>query len=273
MPKVIKTVRETFFKQKPLQSADLPDNEKLIVNAGQEFELHSYTIVRNHIRFALAKDSLKGFNTWYAFTQHVQITEVSNQTGGGNQTAVVEPKPKPTVIEPKPRPASVRLPVPYKSQLDNWYNPTGSCNVTSLAMCLEYLKTPRRKTSGQYEDELYQYAINKGYSRHEPVDLAKIVRDYGRRDKFTRAGTIEGVKDWLAGGNPVVIHGYFTSFGHIIVLVGYDDNGFIVHDPYGEWFPDGYRTDLSGAYLHYSYRLIRRTCIPDGEFWVHYISR
>ncbi|HEY9807838.1 MAG TPA: C39 family peptidase [Halomicronema sp.] len=260
MPKVIKTLRETVFKQKPLQSADLPESEKQIINPNQQFELHSYAVVRDHIRFALAKDTIKGFNTWYAFSPHVQISDITNTN-------------KVSVVEPKPRPASFRLAVPYKSQMDNWYNPTGACNVTSIAMCLEYLKTPRRKSSGQFEDELYQYAINKGYSRWEGPDLAKIVRDYGRQDKYTRAGTIEGVKNWIAGGNPVVIHGYFTSFGHIIVVVGYDEDGFIVHDPYGEWFPDGYRTDLSGAYLHYSYRLIRRTCIPDGEFWVHYISR
>jgi hypothetical protein len=55
--------------------------------------------------------------------------------------------------------------------------------------------------------------------------------------------------------------------------VGYDEFGFIVHDPYGEWFSSGYRTDLSGSYLHYSYRLITRVCIPDGSFWVHFISK
>jgi len=55
--------------------------------------------------------------------------------------------------------------------------------------------------------------------------------------------------------------------------VGYDEYGFIVHDPYGEWFSSGYRTDLSGSYLNYSYLLIRRVCIPDGSFWVHFISK
>jgi uncharacterized protein YvpB len=168
---------------------------------------------------------------------------------------------------------TVRLEISYRSQLDNIENPTGSCNVTSLAMCLDFLKTPRRKKTGQFEDELYEYAIAKGYSRHSPQDLAQIVRDYGAKDEFTEWGTIERCKSHLANGNPAVIHGYFTSFGHIIVLVGFDNKGFLVHDPYGEWFESGYNTDVSGAYLHYSYDLIRRICIPDGQFWVHYISR
>ena len=57
------------------------------------------------------------------------------------------------------------------------------------------------------------------------------------------------------------------------MLIGFDDEGFIVHDPYGEWFPSGYPTDFSGESLHYSYELIERTCSPDGQFSVHYISK
>jgi len=56
-------------------------------------------------------------------------------------------------------------------------------------------------------------------------------------------------------------------------VVGYDSEGFFIHDPYGEWFEIGYDTEASGAYLHYNYRLIRRICMPDGKFWVHFISK
>lgn len=170
-------------------------------------------------------------------------------------------------------PPTVKLDVPYLSQLDNYLNPTGSCNVTSIAMCLQFLGATRKTKSGQFEDELYQYAINKGYSHGNPYDLAKIVKDYGCQDRFTENALIEDVQDWLASGNPAVIHGYFTSFGHIVSVVGYDSDGFLVHDPYGEWFDSGYRTDLRGKYLHYSYRLIRNVCMPDGNFWVHFISK
>jgi uncharacterized protein YvpB len=170
-------------------------------------------------------------------------------------------------------PEKVTLDINYRSQLDNFNNPTGSCNVTSIAMCLDFLKIPRRTSAGQYEDELYEYAIANGYSRHSPQDLAQIVRDYGAKDYFTADATIEQVKSHLASGNPAVIHGYFTAAGHIIVIAGYNSNGFIVHDPYGEWFPGGYDTTASGAYLHYSYGLIRSACMNDGQFWVHFISK
>jgi len=254
-PIILKVIQNTVLKSKPIQSTLLTDNEKQLLEAGKELELVVYNPVRNHLRVALRNQSFKNSSIWYIFKPHAEIYQ--------NQRRVF----------PRNIPARMQLKnFPYKSQLDNWYNPTGSCNVTSMAMCMEYLSTPRRSNSGQFEDELYVYALNQGYSRWDPYDLARIVRDYGCRDYFTETATIEEVKEWLADGKPAVIHGYFTTFGHIMPVVGYDESGFLVHDPYGEWFPGGYRTDLSGAYLHYSYNLIRRTCIPDGNFWVHFIS-
>lgn len=171
----------------------------------------------------------------------------------------------------------VKLNVPYKSQLDNVNEPFATCNVTSLAMCLEYYKIGlkskvKNPLNVQLEDELYKYMADKGLNKHYPEDLARVARAYGIKDDFTAYGTFERCKQHLSDGNPCIIHGYFTQPGHIIVLVGYDQTGFIVHDPYGEWFATGYRTDLSGEYLHYSYGLIQKTCAYDGQFWVHYLS-
>jgi len=256
---ILEIVTGTLLKAKPLANSQLTDAEKQSIEKGKKFELVSYEVVRNHVRVTFRKDTFKNSKIWYLFGEHIKITQLSTN--------------KVQQLYPKPKPKSVKLNVPYKSQLDNWYNPTGSCNVTSLAMCLEFLGSARKSKQGQFEDELYQYAERNGLSRHDPYDLARIVKVYGCNDDFTENATIEEVQDWLAAGKPVVIHGYFTSFGHIVVLVGYDENGFLVHDPYGEWFPDGYRTDLNGAYLNYSYRLIRKTCMHDGSFWVHFISK
>ncbi len=252
---ILKTTRNTIFKSKPLASSQLQDSEKQVIPAGKEFELLAFVPIRGHIRVALRNESFKGSGIWYVFGGHAQVTLDG------------------ALLYPKPNPPTVRLGIPYRSQMDNLNNPTGACNVTSIAMCLDFLRIPRRRRTGQFEDELYEYAIAKGYSRWDPYDLAKIVRDYGAQDYFTENATIDDVQDWLASGNPAVIHGYFTSFGHIIVAAGYDSEGFFVHDPYGEWFPGGYDTTVSGAYLHYSYRLIRSVCMADGDFWVHFISK
>ncbi len=252
---ILKTIKSTVFKLKPIPSSQLTNSEKFSVPGGKEFAILSHDPIRGHLRVVLRHETFGGRSMVYVWGEHATIHENGQ------------------LVHPAPLPKSYRLNVPYKSQLDNWYNPTGACNVTSIAMCLEYLDTPRRTNSIPFEDELYQYALNQGYSRHSPYDLAQIVRDYGRKDSFTENAIIEDVQDWIADGNPAVIHGYFTSFGHIVVVVGYDEYGFVVHDPYGEWFSTGYRTDLSGAYLHYSYRLIRRVCMPDTNFWVHFISK
>jgi uncharacterized protein YvpB len=177
---------------------------------------------------------------------------------------------------------NVQLAVPYKMQLDNKFEPYSTCNITSLAMCLEYYGiglvstfsgVVKENKNVQLEDKLYQYMSDKGLNKHYPEHLAQVARDYGIKDDFTVHGTFDRCKQHLSEENPCIIHGYFTQPGHIIVLVGYNSTGFIVHDPYGEWFKSGYRTDLSGKNLHYSYDLIQKTCAYDGEFWVHYLRK
>jgi len=167
-----------------------------------------------------------------------------------------------------------RLSIPYFSQLDNYYRPTGTCNVTAMAMAMVGCGY-RFSKDKQPEDLLFEWLERRGWSRHSPYDLARMVEAYSDRRvlcNFCVDARFEDLQGHIDGGNPGVIHGYFTAFGHIITVVGYDGRGFIVHDPYGEWFPNGYRTDLPGEYLHYSYDLIRRTCMPDGQFWCHLIS-
>jgi hypothetical protein len=177
-------------------------------------------------------------------------------------------------------PNSVQLKVPYKSQSNNLLNPRGACNVSSLAMCLLYAeaKPQRSHVYPQFEDELYDYAESNGYRRHYGEDLAAIAKDYGVVDRFTKkAESLDQVKRHIEGGFPAIIHGYFTAFGHIIVAVGYDQYGLIVHDPYGEWTPDGYILNdddhiTQGKFLHYSNGLIRNCCMTGNEFWVHFMG-
>jgi uncharacterized protein YvpB len=267
----LEALHTTVLKRRPLDSTVLDDAEKITFSVGSKLELTFFTVERQHTRIVLAQP-LQNSAVWYVFSDHVKLS-------GGE--GLVQPKPpidqKPSV-PPSAKP-EVKLPVPYKSQRDNSQNPDGACNVTSIAMCLEFFKVARRRSSGQFEDELYTYALEHNLSRHNPYDLAKIVQAYGAKDAFDSHAKVDAVKAWLSSGKPAVTHGYFTSFGHIVVLVGYDSKGFIVHDPYGEWFASGYdRNDPAGKndkgkFLHYSYDLIHKTCAYDGEFWVHFISK
>jgi uncharacterized protein YvpB len=174
-----------------------------------------------------------------------------------------------------------RLEVPYRSQRNNALNPDGACNVTAIAMALLYFDvTPRYgEMFPQFEDELYDYTERLGLNRHDALDLVKVVEAYGCRDRFSSTYKMADIKAAIANGQPAILHGYFTSFGHIIVAVGYDEDGLIVHDPYGEWHSWGYDLNqpegdnLKGKYQHYSYRLIENACMPDGNLWAHLISR
>jgi GH24 family phage-related lysozyme (muramidase)/uncharacterized protein YvpB len=169
------------------------------------------------------------------------------------------------------------LDIGYKSQTDNRNNPTGSCNVTSSAMCLTYWGI-KGSGQGQFEDELYEWMENEGLSRHEPNHLKIMIEHFGCRDHFTTRASIAEIKKALDSGVPVIVHGYFTTFGHIIVIIGYNDKGFICHDPYGEWTSVRYDLNDSsnpnkGKAILYSYGLIERTCLPDGGCWAHFVTR
>lgn len=175
----------------------------------------------------------------------------------------------------------LKLSVPYLSQTDNVINPYGACNVTSMAMGMQYYGIKKR--GQQLEDEFYQYVENHGGSRHSPYDLAYYFEAFTKADgnacfdNFVIDGNVEKIKNHLDTNNPVVTHGYFTNFGHIIVIIGYDGNDFICHDPYGEWWDWGYDINDSsnpnkGESVRYSFDLMKRLCAPDGQWWCHFFS-
>lgn len=170
---------------------------------------------------------------------------------------------------------NININVPYLSQLDNRHNPSGSCNVTSCAMVMAYFGI-RGNGQGQLEDQLYQWMIDNRLSRHSPEDLQRLIISRGLKDEYRTNRTVEDIKASLDKGRPIILHGYFTRFGHIIVIKGYNEKGFIVHDPYGEWFRSGYRTDLSGKDLTYSYALIEEVACDYGvkaSMWAHSVYR
>jgi uncharacterized protein YvpB len=266
-PPSIRVTQNTVFKQSTADSSQLPAQDRVAIAGGRVFNLQSWgTASTNHLKLALLWDTLgtPARNTWFAYAPHIQFI---------NQQPQVIPIPQPATGTGG-LPTTVRLNVPYKSQLDNVLNPSGACNVTSFAMVMAYLGI-RGSGVGQLEDELYRYMENNGLSRWDPYDLATMSRNYGLVNNFTERGSLFDIRKAIAEGRPCIIHGYFTDFGHIIVVRGYDQYGFFVNDPYGEWTSSGYRNDLSGANLHYSNWLIQSKCSPEGDdyIWLHRLAR
>ncbi len=259
MTLVLQAHSATSLKRQPIPSTQLPADQKRPLSAGAQLDITAFDPEQDHVRINLPNDS----NAWFASIFHIYVKDGTQQ------------------LFPKTLPPTVKLDVPYRSQMNNVLNPTGACNVTSIAMSLLYFGVqPQNPTAfPQFEDELYDYTERHDLDRHNATDLAKLVAAYGCRDDFSSTASLNDVKQWLSSQKPVILQGYFTSFGHIVVAVGYDDMGLIIHDPYGEWHSWGYdRNDTNGnnrkgKYQNYSYKLIESTCMPDGNLWAHFIAK
>lgn len=155
--------------------------------------------------------------------------------------------------------------VPYFNQYENDLEPAGSCQNTSMAMVLAHYGAPvtpdditrrwgteRAKTVSGWQDVFNELAEEHGAP----------VRDTGISD-----GRISQARRQLASGYPVVVHGKFTSGGHLIVLLGFDGDHYYVHDPAGDWLMG----HPSGRHSSYAREPLERT-IANASGWVRFHS-
>jgi uncharacterized protein YvpB len=164
--------------------------------------------------------------------------------------------------------------VPYRTQLDNSYEPGGTCGITSATMLLRY-----RGLEVEADDLYVTYGKATGQS---PGSLASLyVKKLGNGYHSYNATWAE-VRGFLDKGQPVVMHGWFTNSGHVVLAVGYDSKGLYFHDPYGRWLGStgSFSTGSdAGKFVHYSYEMMNRKFThpvggytnlfgDDGEIWI-----
>lgn len=275
----ITPLTKTLLKLRPIDSKQLGANEIRDRASGDKLGIVSIRKAENnHWQVRMAGElTIGGIKTrecyiWPGHWEGAAAALVQSIDAARDKAISLSVRPTLAIADGK------LLDLAYKSQLDNKLNPKGSCNVTSVAMALEYWGI-EGNGSGQFEDEIYDWLDAQGENlRHDPIHLKRAIEYYGCRDDFTTRATIDQIKRAIDNGNPVIIHGYFTSFGHIIVVVGYNATGLICHDPNGEWTASGYlRNDASnskrGEAIVYSYGLIDRKCLPDGGCWAHFVTR
>lgn len=170
--------------------------------------------------------------------------------------------------------------VPYWSQLSNAVDPYGTCSDTSMAMITDYfgLTNPAALPGGYTRTP--DYLINRFGKRQTVASLADIFntlaveKGSALRDKGTTIGTFAQLRERASQGKPTIIHGWFTSAGHIMVVTGYDGVNYTVNDPYGKWLlvSGSYDTSISGKGQKYPKAAFENIINDNGmgnDLWLH----
>ena len=104
---------------------------------------------------------------------------------------------------------------------------------------------------------------------------------YGFKGTFSQTASIQTIKGHIDAGRPVIVQGWFTKSGHIMVITGYDSKGWIVNDPAGLWarcYACGYpaRTASNGKGARYSYAAMEDAATDPGRpnsYWITVLTR
>jgi hypothetical protein len=163
------------------------------------------------------------------------------------------------------------LNVPYFPQTDNYRDANRTCNSSSCAMCLEFLKPGTLK--GSKGDDAY---IQKVFAIGDTTDHAvqtRVLKDYGITSEFRYNLGFADLDRELAAGRPVAIgilhRGTLSSptGGHICVVIGKSPDGksYICNDPYGDLM-SGYTTPVNkGKGAVYPVEVLKYRWLDKGK--------
>lgn len=189
-------------------------------------------------------------NTWLIGTksnpaQKFELTYSFDQTGErdilvkgfDNANTLVASKTRTLTI------LSDGVDVPYFYQYNNDNEPCCTCANTSTAMLLKWY--------GWSGDPDTIYAKYGKTTAQSPTGLASVFNFYATQMGIPQRlvahtnGTVQQVRNLLAQGKPVIVHGYFTGSGHVLMLLAFDSSTYeyVVNDPAGKWaqtFMGGY---------------------------------
>jgi uncharacterized protein YvpB len=142
------------------------------------------------------------------------------------------------------------LKVPYYPQTDNYRDANRTCNSSSCAMCLEYLK-PGTLKGAKGDDAYVQKVFAIGDSTDHTVQT-KVLESYGVKSQFSYNLSFSDIDKSLSAGKPVVIgilhRGSLSAptGGHMVVVIGKKGNDYVVNDPYGS-LNDGYTGSVTNG--------------------------
>ena len=187
---------------------------------------------------------------------------VDDGAGGATDAAWIEK------FRSKP-PIPPILAVPYFNQVDNYRDAHRTCNSSSCAMCLEFLKPGTLQ--GAKGDDAY---VTKVFAIGDTTDHAvqtKVLASYGVKSHFSYNLSFADLDKSLAAGKPVVIgilhRGSLSAptGGHMCVVIGKKGDGYVVNDPYGSC-NDGYTGPVTnGKGTVQSKAMLKARWCPGGN--------
>ena len=123
------------------------------------------------------------------------------------------------------------------------------------------------------EDDYNSLRQSYGDTTSAEAQLAAL-RHLGLQAEFRTDGALQTLRDEIDAGRPVAVgwlhHGPSSDpggGGHWTVVIGYDDSGVIMNDPYGscDLVNGGYPQNHNGARQHYSYNNWEPRWRPQGS--------
>lgn len=158
----------------------------------------------------------------------------------------------------------IKLNVKYFSQIGNEEHLFGpdfrQCSLTSHAMALDFLTkgdlSKKSKANGFKEPESYYASklIKYGDTIDHDAHTACLQNEFGIKSKWCMDLSTKDLEKQLQKDCPVPCGVSWSSSGHIVCVVGINETGFLVHDPYGIRNLNGsYAVGADGSYDLYSF--------------------
>ena len=169
-----------------------------------------------------------------------------------------------------------KLSVRYFTQRDNAGQAHRTCNTASCWMGAVYMHPELwEKCNKDKNGDLNYYlpVVEQYGDTTDHTAQTRALSALGVKSEWHTTLTTADVKKEIDQQRPVVLgvlHKGHSSCpgggGHMILAVGYDDKGLIIHDPYGEMdlVNGNYPGSTDGAYVHYSYKNLQPRFEVDG---------
>lgn len=190
---------------------------------------------------------------------------------------------------------------PYYTQRNNKIKPGSSCNVTSMVAALSAAGWPVEKMASggrQPEDELMRFIMTDASCDRKwrmldpqgriPPNEWHAVLAYGTNRWLLGLGYPSGIVEWRENATleeirqqvdksgSVVVSGQFPYQGgkldHVVAVVGYDEAGFIIDDPWGDWHDEYITTKGDDICLSQSEAIQMLKPLGSVKKWAHLVK-